>query len=97
MSAHFEQALASWRECRAEYDLVLYAQYEAAEDATRGALLNDRGRAAGVDPITLFMGPAQRAAAYASEELIEHWQEHPRTPFARFERQWMQTREAMYA
>lgn len=97
MSAHFDAALASWRECRVEYDLMLWGQYEAAEEATRGALLNDRGRRAGIDPFTLFLGPEQRAAAYASEELIEHWETRPRVTFARFERQWMQARQEAFA
>lgn len=86
-------AFAEWRECRAEYDECLYSQYIAAEEATSGALLNARGRAAGIDAFTLFMGNERRALAYASEELIEHWASHPRITFARFERQWSSLRE----
>ncbi|MCT1395642.1 hypothetical protein M4D51_07870 [Microbacterium sp. p3-SID338] len=87
-------AFADWRECRAEYDETLYAQFEAAEEATRGALLNARGRARGIDPFSLFMGPEVRALAYASEELVEHWSAHPRITFAKFEKQWQARREA---
>ncbi len=87
-------AFYAWRECRAEYDSVLYAQYEAAEAATNGAMLNARGRQKGVDPFSLFMGNETRALAYASEELVEHWAAHPRITFAKFERQWMAQREA---
>ncbi|WP_136057277.1 hypothetical protein [Microbacterium sp. K24] len=87
-------AFMAWRECRAEYDDTLYAQYEAAEEATRGAMLNARGRAKGIDPFTLFMGNEVRARAYASEELIEHWASHPRINYARFERKWQREREA---
>ena len=70
------EAFSAWRECRAEYDDTLYAQYEAAEEATRGAILNARGREKGIDPFSLFIGNETRAMAYASEELIEHWASH---------------------
>lgn len=88
------EAFDAWRECRAEYDDTLYAQYMAAEESTNGAMLNARGREKGIDPFTLFMGNETRARAYASEELIEHWETHPRITFARFERIWQQQREA---
>lgn len=88
------EAFSAWRECRAEYDDTLYSQYEAAEAATNGAMLNARGREKGIDPFTLFMGTEARALAYASEELVEYWQSHPRITFAKFERQWQARREA---
>lgn len=89
---------AAWRQRREEYDLALYAQYVRAEAATNACLLNERGRARKIDPLSLFMGPAVRANAYASEELIEHWRTDPRITFAQFERQWSAAREAeMYA
>jgi hypothetical protein len=87
------EAFADWRECREEYDLYLYSAYERAEEVTRGALLNARGRAAGIDPMSLFMGTRARAYAYASEELIEHWAAFPRVTYAAFERQWASNRE----
>lgn len=86
-------AFAEWRECRAEYDDTLYAQFDAAEAATNGAMLNARGRAKGIDPFSLFMGPETRALAYASEELVEHWESHPRVTYAAFEKQWAAQRE----
>lgn len=94
MSSLIREGFAAWRECRAEYDLLLFAAFDRAEEATLGAMLNDRGRARGVDPFSLFMGPEVRALAYASEELIEHWSEYPRVTFAAFERQWSQDRAA---
>lgn len=97
MSEHFEKAMADWREARAEYERFLDAQYEQAADACRDALLNERGRRAGISPRSLFMGPAARAAAYASAELVEWWQEHPRIPFVAFERRWLADRDAEYA
>lgn len=88
---------AAWRQCREDYDLSLYAQYVRAEAATNTCLLNARGKARGIDPLSLFMGPAVRAHAYASEELIEHWMSDPRVTFAEFERQWQRAREEEYA
>lgn len=88
------EAFSAWRECRVEYDETLYSQYVAAEEATNGAMLNARGREKGIDPFSLFMGNETRALAYASEELVEHWAQHPRITFARFERQWQARREA---
>lgn len=85
---------AQWRACREDYELALYAQYLRAEAATNAALLNARGRARQIDPLTLFMGPERRALAYASPELIEHWASDPRVTFAQFERQWQASREA---
>lgn len=86
-------AFSDWRECRADFDLTLQAAYDAAEEGCRGALLNDRGRRKGIDSMSLFLGPAVRAYAYASEELVEWWQSHPRVTFAEFERQWLALRE----
>ncbi|MCT2087345.1 hypothetical protein M3D75_14575 [Microbacterium enclense] len=88
------EAFAVWRECREAFDEVLHAAYTRAEIATNGALLNDRGRRAEVDAVSLFMGPQVRAHAYASPELLEHWEEHPRVTYAEFERQWVAAREA---
>ncbi|MBQ9916906.1 MAG: hypothetical protein IJO71_06865 [Microbacterium sp.] len=94
MSRLIGEAFAEWRECRAAFDEVLHSAYTRAEIATNGALLNDRGRRAEVDAVSLFMGPQVRAHAYASPELLEHWEEHPRVTYAEFERQWVAAREA---
>lgn len=94
MSEHFERALSDWREARAEYERFLDAQYEQAAETCREALLNDRGRAQHVDPRSLFMGPAVRAYAYASEELVDFWEQHPRVTFVEFERRWLRDRDA---
>lgn len=88
MSERFERAMMEWRECREAYELKLYAMHDAAEEATSGAMLSDLGRRRGVDTLSLFMGPARRAYAYASPELIAHWQTTPRVTFADFERSW---------
>lgn len=88
MSLAFAQAADVWRQCRDDYELHLEAQYAAADKACRGILLNKRGRARGISAESLFLGPSSRAHAYASEELLEFWHEHPRITFAQFERQW---------
>jgi len=87
-SPTFASAIDAWRECRDAYALHLEAAYEAADKACRGVLLNRRGRVAGISSESLFLGNRVRAYAYASDELVEHWSEHPRVTFAEFERQW---------
>lgn len=87
MSLIYEAAIAEWRRTRADYSLFLEAQHRAASAVCNGALLNARGRAAGVSSFSLFMGPWARAKAYASEELIEFWDTSRRVTFAEFERQ----------
>jgi hypothetical protein len=44
-----------------------------AEDATRGHLLNQLGRRAGINYRSLFEGPDARARKYASPELLAYW------------------------
>ena len=56
--------------------------YVAAENATRGQVLNKAGQANDIEPRSLFTGPESRARRYASEELLAHWETHPR-PTAR--------------
>lgn len=89
MSLIFEAALDEWRRVRADFDLFVESQLDAAELACNGNLLNDRGRAAGVSYRSLFAGPGShmRARAYASEELREFWSHTPRMTFASFEGQ----------
>lgn len=86
VSLIFDSAAAEYRRVREEYQLHLEAQRAAAVDECNGVLLNARGKAAGIDPFTLFKGPGVRAAAYASEELVEFWQRHTRVTWERFER-----------
>ncbi|GAB2858482.1 hypothetical protein GCM10022221_67480 [Actinocorallia aurea] len=71
-----ESADAAVRRLYAEF---VDEQYVDAEAVTRGNLLSPEGRAAGIDPRSLFSGPASRARLYASEELKRYWQDvHPR-------------------
>ncbi|WP_331757307.1 phage minor capsid protein [Streptomyces albidoflavus] len=66
------------REAREMYFEWATLQYQAAEDATNGYLLNRRGREQGVDPGSLFTGPARIAYAYASDELKAFWRKQER-------------------
>jgi hypothetical protein len=60
------------------YGAQTLIRYHQAEDECRGHLLNDAGEAAGIDPYTLFHGPARAAARYASEELMDWWRANGR-------------------
>lgn len=88
MSKLIDAAFAARRECREAFEPYLQAQYERAEAATNGAMLNKRGRQAGIDPWRLFTSNATYRRAYASEELLEHWERHPHITYAQFERDW---------
>ena len=87
MSSFVRAALDMRAEIRDRFEDYRMAEYVKAEEACRGAMLNERGRRAGVDPLSLFMGNASRAHAYASPELIEFWHYHGRPTFAAFEAQ----------
>jgi len=69
--ARYDAVSALWAEHTA-------AQVQAAELACNGYLLSKAGRAAGINPYDLWAGPLARAARYASEELREFWERHPR-------------------
>jgi hypothetical protein len=69
---------------RRAYDADVYDRWLRAETDLRGHLLNPRGRAAGIDPLTLFSGTAQRARAYASEDLMRWWTDNGRVTFTEF-------------
>jgi len=86
-SPSFQIAVNEWHALRDEFELVREAAFDVAHEATNGVLLNARGRSAGIDAYSLFMGNEVRAHAYASPELIEHWRSHPRPVFAKFERE----------
>ncbi|GGZ96616.1 hypothetical protein GCM10010329_17290 [Streptomyces spiroverticillatus] len=84
--ADMQQRTAYTREqLREMYREHTYAQVLDAEAATNGYMLSKAAQLAGVDPITLFSGPAHVAYARASEELRRWWQENPRTTFAEYE------------
>lgn len=89
VSAIMRAAFEQWQRMRDDFELVRHAQYERAVAELRGELLNRRGQQNHVDPYSLFMGPASRARAYASEELIDWWTRNRRWTVEEYERQWM--------
>ncbi|MGD3112544.1 phage minor capsid protein [Streptomyces sp. YGL11-2] len=82
------QAAYTRAEIRELYREHCYRQLLAAEDWTNGYLLNRRAAAQGIDPESLFSGPAHVAYAHASEELRRYWAEvEPRLTLAEYTEQ----------
>lgn len=76
---------------RRVYREWLALSYLAAEQATNGHMVNAAGRdrhvgrkPAPISARSLFQGPTARAAKYASPELLEWWETHPRLTLAQF-------------
>jgi hypothetical protein len=90
----FAQAIEVWREIRDEFEDYRLSAYARAEHDCNGVMLNSRGKRQKVDAYSLFIGPRARAEAFASAELIEHWQKYPRPVFAPFERARLDERHA---
>jgi hypothetical protein len=86
-SAAVQFGIDIYKQIRAEFEDYRLSAYEAASEACRGRLINDRGEKAGIDAWDLFIGNGIRARAYASPELIEFWETHPRITVAEYERQ----------
>ena len=61
-----------------EYQDEVYRQWLTAEAETNGYMLNKAGRAAGISDRSLFTGPESRVAKYASRELLDYFDSHPR-------------------
>ncbi|HEV2252020.1 MAG TPA: hypothetical protein VGS06_02380 [Streptosporangiaceae bacterium] len=61
-----------------EYQDEVYRQWRSAEAATNGYMLNRAGQLGGIDERSLFAGPESRVRKYASPELIEWFESHPR-------------------
>ena len=86
MSTLIRAALDRIAGLRAEHRLIVENDYAKAEEATGGAMLNQRGRMKGIDPFHLFTHNRTFFSAYASEELVEWRAEHPHLSFAEYER-----------
>lgn len=93
MSAIFDAAVAQYRAMRESYDEAVAAQYDAAMTDTNGYMVNRPGLAAGIESAELFRGSASRAYKYASDELVEFWQQTPRLSLAAYERAWLRSQE----
>ena len=59
--------------------------YFAAEDDTRGHMLNKLALNSGISERSLFTGPESRARKYASDELLQFWQDHGRLTIEDFQ------------
>ncbi|XTZ13906.1 hypothetical protein ACQSSU_20630 [Micromonospora echinospora] len=66
------------------YREYVHLQWLAAEQATNGHLLTRAAQSRGIDPISLFSGPAARARKWASEDLKRWWADNPRVTLAEF-------------
>jgi hypothetical protein len=73
-----ERARRRRQDAEQAYRDEVYRQWLAAEAATNGFMLNQAGRRSGIDERSLFGGPESRVRKYASPELIEWFQSHPR-------------------
>ena len=72
---------------KSEWYDAAFADYLAADNQTRGNMLNRRGIAAGIDAFSLWSGTDRRMRAYASEELVAWFDEHPRVTVTEYVRQ----------
>jgi hypothetical protein len=79
-----ERRRARWWSRQAERQEEINRLWMEAEAGTKGNMLNRRGKEAGIDERTLFRGPETRARKYASEELLNWWDTHPRPTEAYF-------------
>lgn len=96
MSAIFMEAAALWKQMKDEYDAYRDAAHARAERETNGVLVNAEGKAKGIYGTQLFRSPEAWARKYASEELLEHWEEYPRPNLKRFEDQWIKERVVVW-
>ncbi|APX31773.1 hypothetical protein BH708_02505 [Brachybacterium sp. P6-10-X1] len=88
MSVILSDAFAAYQRMREDFELHRRATFTRAHAELRGELLGARGRAARIDPYSLFMGPQNRVEAYASDELQRWFAQHGRPTVEQFEAQW---------
>lgn len=72
---------------RDEWEMYQHADYLAADAECRGNLLSKAGLAADVSEYSLWTGREDVARKYASEELNEYWDKHPRFTIGEFAKQ----------
>lgn len=77
-AARVDRAKRRRQNAEQEYRDEVYRQWLAAEAATNGYMLNPAGRRSGIDERSLFVGPESRVRKYASPELIDWFESHPR-------------------
>jgi hypothetical protein len=77
-AARKERARDRRQRAESEYKDEVYRRWLQAEAETKGVMLNKAGLAAGINERSLFTGPESRVSKYASPELIEYFESHPR-------------------
>jgi hypothetical protein len=83
-----ERAREKRQRGNSEYRDEVYRQWFRAENGIQGGvLLNKAGRAAGIDERSLFTGSQRRVDKYASDELKEWFDSHPRMTRAQWDAQ----------
>lgn len=82
-----ENRKARQREAVDEWRDEVYRQWLHAESATNGYMLNKAGKRKGIDERRLFTGNQRLVDRYASDELREYFDAHPRPTRARFDAQ----------
>lgn len=92
MSVIFQTAAILWRDMSEDWHTQIEADYERAARVIGGAMLTAEARRLGITEHSLFRGPAARAYRFASPELIEWWESHPRRTRDTFESEWLATR-----
>ena len=85
-SPYIRQALDRVKELRFAHRDHRAWEFQQAEEATKGAMLNARGKAARVDPEAMLDHNMVYIRAYGSPELLEHLAEHPLLRFSEWER-----------
>ncbi|WP_394216997.1 hypothetical protein [Brachybacterium vulturis] len=89
-----DAAFESYRMMRADFELYRHSWFLRAHGELRGELLNAVGRAACIDPASLFMGPWPRVERYASDELKSWFEQQGRITVEEFETQWWNGRDS---
>lgn len=72
------------QQARTDYETMREVWYLQAEYECAGHLLSQKGLAAGVDPRSLWTGPANQAMRYASPELQGFWARNGRITWGAF-------------
>lgn len=84
-ASHIARQRTGRRNRQAAYRDWLESEWIKAEEATRGHMVNKRGRAKGIDGRALWTANQQTRNAYASEELKGYWDSHPVLTAAEFQ------------
>lgn len=81
------EAFEKQKALRQEFSELREVMFDAAEEATKGVMLNRKGRRAKIDTYRLFTSNRAFAYCYASEELVEWWESNPRMTMTQYEQQ----------